>query len=140
MSDKSKAFAEQVETVVAQFEQSLRGDDWDTKRYEKRMRDEYGAVYSVTSLRLAQGPTRLLVDPNGFDIPGADAAVDVFLMPAYDPVASLYLDAGKWSLHSPDFASAEAAPNPGEWRRVELTGDLIRTVMDSIARHAVPSV
>ena len=43
------------------------------------MRDEVGGVYSVPALTLVKGATRLLLDPNGFGFPGAEAGVDLYL-------------------------------------------------------------
>ncbi len=95
MSDKSDAFARQVEAVVSDFEASLSGRDWSMRRDPKRMRDEIGNVYTVQSLTLINGPVRLLLDPNGYDIPGADGVMDLYLLPPYDPVATLYLEDGQ---------------------------------------------
>jgi hypothetical protein len=74
MSDKSDAFAKQVETVVSDFEASLSGRDWSMRRDPKRMRDEIGNVYTVQSLTLIKGPVRLLLDPNGYDFPERTAS------------------------------------------------------------------
>jgi hypothetical protein len=59
MSDKSDAFAKQVETVVSDFEASLSVRDWSMRRAPKRMRDEIGNVYTVQSLTLINGPTSI---------------------------------------------------------------------------------
>ena len=43
--------------------------------------------------------TRVLLDPVARFAPGADGVVDLYLMPAYDDIASLYLVNGEWQLH-----------------------------------------
>ncbi len=140
MSDKSHAFAKQVEQVVNEFESSLSARDWTMRRDPKRMRDEAGDVYSVQSLTLINGPVRLLLDPNGYDIPGAEGAIDLYLLPPYDPVATLYLEDGKWYLHSPFPAALGAIDDPAKWTRSCLTKDSISNTLGSIVEHAVPSV
>ena len=127
MSEKSDAFARQVETVVSNFEASLSGRDWSMRRDPKRMRDEIGNVYSVQSLTLINGAVRLLLDPNGYDIPGADGVMDLYLLPPYDPVATLYLEDGEWFIHSPFPAALDAVDNPTKWTRSCLTKDSIRS-------------
>jgi hypothetical protein len=140
MSDKSDAFAKQVETVVNDFEASLSGHDWSMRRDPKRMRDEIGNVYSVLSLTLIKGPVRLLLDPNGYDIPGAGGVIDLYLLPPYDPVATLFLEDGEWFMHSAFPDALDAVCNPTGWIRSRLTEDSIRNTLGSIVEHAVPSV
>jgi hypothetical protein len=144
MSQKSDAFRAQVVALVEQFEAALAGSSWSVHRDEKRMRDELGGVYSVPVLTLGKGGTRLVLDPNGYGFPGAEAGVDLYLLPPYDPVAGLYLEQGKrkrsWFIHSPFPPGHGAITRPEEWARRALTADAIRTVLESIAEHAVPSV
>jgi hypothetical protein len=140
MSDKSDAFVKQVEWVISDFETSLSGRDWSMRRDPKRMRDEIGNVYTVQALTLIKGPVRLLLDPNGYDIPGADGFMDLYLLPPYDPVATLYLEDGQWFIHSPFPAALEAIDNPKRWTRSDLTKESINDTLESIVEHAVPSV
>jgi hypothetical protein len=140
MSDKSDAFVKQVESVISDFETSLSGRDWSMRRDPKRMRDEIGNVYTVQALTLIKGPVRLLLDPNGYDIPGADGFMDLYLLPPYDPVATLYLEDGQWFIHSPFPAALEAIDNPKRWTRSDLTKESINDTLESIVEHAVPSV
>ena len=140
MSDKSDVFAKQVETVVSDFEASLSGRDWSMRRDPKRMRDEAGNIFTVQSLTLIKGPVRLLLDPNGYDIPGADGVMDLYLLPPYDPVATLYLEGGKWFIHSPFPTALDAIDDPAKWARSCLTKDAISNTLESIVEHAVPSV
>lgn len=140
MSETSDSFARQVERVVGLFEVALAGSDWLPRRDPKRMRDESGNIYSVLSLTLFKGPIRLLLDPNGYDIPGAEGVMDLYLLPPYDPVATLYLEGGKWFIHSPFPTISNAVARPNEWTRSPLTVDSIPRVLESIAEHATPSV
>jgi hypothetical protein len=140
MSQKSDAFSAQVTSLVEQFEAALTDSGWSTHRDEKRMRDEDGAVYTVPALTLVKGATRLLLDPNGFGFPGAEAGVDLYLLPPYDPVAGIYLELGTWFIHSPFPPGSGVIARPEEWARTELTPDSIRTVLESIAENAIPSV
>ncbi len=140
MSEKSDEFAKQVETVIRDFEACLSERDWSMRRDPKRMRDETGNVFSVLSLTLINAPVRLLLDPNGYDIPGADGVMDLYLLPPYDPVATLYLEDGEWFIHSPFPAALDAIDNPTNWTRSRLTKDSISNTLGSIVEHAVPSV
>jgi hypothetical protein len=140
MSEKSTDFASEVENVVRQFEAVVAEMEQLGRRDEKRMRDETGGVYSVQSLTIFMGSMRLLLDPNGYDLPGCDGAIDLYLLPPYDPVATLYLEHGEWFLHSPDLTSQESIAHPINWKRSALSSESIANLLESIEKHAVPSV
>ena len=89
---------------------------------------------------LFKGPIRLLLDPSGYDIPGAEGVMDLYLLPPYDPVAALYLESGEWFIHSPSPIGLETAASPNKWNRSPLTEDSINGVLEDIAKHAIPSV
>ena len=134
MSKRGENFRERVEDLVTLFEGGIDRDEWSTRRYPKRLRDDDQFVYEVTSLYLQKGPTRLLLDPLGDDMLGTEGAADIYQMPAYDPAASLYFEGGRWVLH---YASPT---DPAEAQALELTAETINRVLDSIAEHAVPSI
>ncbi len=51
------------------------------------------------SANVQRGTTRILLDPVARFVPRADGVVDLYLMPAYDDIASLYLVKGQWRVH-----------------------------------------
>ena len=89
---------------------------------------------------LQKGPISLLLDPIGYDVPGAEAAADLYLMPTYDPTASVYFEDGQWVIHY------SFPPDPTETHSVietqilPLSTETINQVLNSIAEYAVPSV
>jgi hypothetical protein len=140
MPAQREQFQRRIDELVAQVESEVDGREWVTRRYPKRLRDDPGEVYEVPALYLQKGPPRLLLDPIGYDVPGAEGAADLYLMPTYDPLASLYFEDGRWTIHyafPPDpmepHSETEAAVLP-------LCVDTINRVLNSIAEHAVPSV
>jgi len=134
MSEQREQFERRVEELVAQFEREIDRGEWFTRRYPKRLRDENREVYEVPALYLQKGATNLLLDPIGYDMPGAEAAADIYLMPTYDPTTTLYLEEGRWMIY---YAFPE---NSGETQIVPLTASSMNQVLDLIAEHAVPSV
>lgn len=140
MSEKGTDFASEVEKVVRQFEAILTEMNQVSRRDEKRMRDETGGVYSIQSLTIFMGPMRLLLDPTGYGLPGCDGAIDLYLLPPYDPVATLYFEHGEWFIHSPYLAAKESIARPTEWGRSALTRESISHLLASLAKNAVPSV
>ena len=104
------------------------------------MRDTEGEVFEIPALYLQKGPTRLLLDPISYDVPGAEAAVDLYLMPTYDDTATVYFEDGKWVIYytfPPDSLEPHSAI---EAKVLPLNPETMNQVLDSIAAHAVPSV
>lgn len=140
MLEKREEFRQRVEELVARFERDVDQHEWITRRYPKRLRDDTRQVYEVPALYLQKGPTSLLLDPIGYDVPGAEGAADLYLMPTYDPTASVYFEGGQWVIHyafPPDPIATQSTIDP---ETLPLSAETINQVLDSIAEHAIPSV
>ena len=94
MSDERDRFQKRVESLVEQVKGWVEPHEWVTKPYPKRMRNVDRQVFEIPALFLQKGPTRVLLDPIAYDVPGAEGVVDLYLMPTYDDLASLFSKAG----------------------------------------------
>ena len=140
MSTQREQFRQRVEELVARFEVEVDPNEWVTRRYPKRLRDDDRQIYEVPALYLQKGPMRLLLDPIGYDVPGAEGAADLYLMPTYDPTASVYFEGGEWLIHYTFPAAPLETHSVVKARTLPLSAETINGVLDSIAEHAVPSV
>lgn len=120
----------QLKALVDQIEAWGRESDWATRRIEKRIDDETGPCPAM-GLLLQKEFTRVLLEPIGRSGSGGGVA-DLYLMPAYDDLASLYFYDGAWHLHysAPGAANARKAAS-GKL----LTKKLFREVVDGMTRH-----
>lgn len=139
MSIQSDNFARQVGSLIGLFQSAVAGTQWASSKESKTMRDEDDKLFTVPTLTLQKGPTRLYLDPTGYDIPGADGVADLYLVPTGEPMASLYLDANRWSIHSPFPSKAMVMARPKEWGRADVSAESIRDVLEAIGDNAVPS-
>jgi hypothetical protein len=73
--------------------------DWSTRQIAKKMKDSRLGSYDAPALLMQKETIRVLLDPVARFTPGAEGVVDLYLMPAYDDIASLYLVDGEWRLH-----------------------------------------
>jgi hypothetical protein len=140
MSEQREQFRRRVEELVERFEKEIDRGEWFTRRYPKRLRDDAREVYEVPALLVQRGATALLLDPVGYDVPGAEGAADLYLMPAYDPMASLFFEGGRWVIHyafPPDPAETHSVV---EFQELPLNREMMNQVLNSIFDHAVPSV
>ncbi|OJW22682.1 MAG: hypothetical protein BGO49_01505 [Planctomycetales bacterium 71-10] len=138
MPDQSEQFQARVEELVAQFEDEIDRSEWTTRRYPKRFRDADCGIREIPALFLQKGTVRLLLDPIGYDIPGAEGLADIYLMPAYDPQASIYFEEGRWRIHYAFPADPVETRSKFETRSLPVEGASINQILDSIAEHAIP--
>ncbi len=140
MSEQRERFRHRVEALVEQVRKWVEPNEWVTKIYPKKMRDVHNQSYQAPALFLQKGPTRILLDPVAYDVPGADGVVDLYLMPTYDDLASLYLYGDAWKIHY-EFRTEEPETNPvGEGMPLDLNEETINRVLDAIANHAEHSL
>lgn len=139
MSKQREEFRKRVAALVGDVRAWVEPHDWVTKRYDKRMRDADDKVFMAPALFLQKGPTRVLLDPVAYDVPGAEGVVDLYLMPTYDDMASLYFEKGRWNVHYAFPPEPTETHSVIEMSVLPLSGDVINQVLDSIAAHAEPS-
>lgn len=88
-----------VSKLVQEVEQWARDLGWSSRRVEKRLEDSRVGNHRLPALLLQEDTCRVLLEPVGRSTPGAEGVVDLYLMPAYDDIASLYYYGNQWNLH-----------------------------------------
>jgi hypothetical protein len=109
--------------------------NWSTRRIAKKMKDSRLGVYEAPALLMQKETVRVLLDPVARFVPGADGVVDLYLMPAYDDIASLYLVDGEWQLHYV-FSGTPTVPTIREAKPCPLSRDTIGKVLDEMSVNA----
>jgi hypothetical protein len=109
--------------------------DWFTCRIVKKMEDSRLGLYEAPGLLMQKETTRVILDPVTRFAPGVDGVVDLYLMPAYDDIASLYFFDGEWRLHytfpgTPSFATIRQTDS------CPLSKDSIGMVLNEMSTHA----
>lgn len=140
MSEQREQFQRRVEELVARFERDVDANEWATRRYPKRIRDEDRTVYEVPALYLQKGPIKLLLDPIGYDLIDAEGAFDLYLIPVYDPTVSFFFEKGRWMIYCTPPLDFMGEPSATETQVLPLTAETINQVLNSIADHVVPSI
>jgi len=139
MSEQRDQFQNRVSALVKQVKGWVELHEWVTKAYPKKIRDADQLVYEVPALFLQKGPVRVLLDPVAYYVPGAQGVVDLYLMPTYDDLASLYFEQGMWKIHYAFPRDPKATHSVIEVEVFPLSEETISQVLDSIAAHAEPS-
>lgn len=98
--DESRdTWLERLNELIDRVEEWARESGWSTRRIEKRLDDLELGRYTVPALLLQVETTRMMLEPIARSAPGVDGIVDLYLMPAYDDIASLYFKDGEWRIH-----------------------------------------
>ncbi|MHB1033390.1 MAG: hypothetical protein ACYC35_03265 [Pirellulales bacterium] len=139
MSEQREQFQNRVEALVEQVRGWVEPHEWVTKAYTKKIRDVDTQVYLIPALFLQKGPIRVLLDPVAYDVPGAEGIVDLYLMPTYDDLASLYFEEGTWRIHYAFPPDPKETHSVVETEALPLSEETVNKVLDSIAAHAEPS-
>lgn len=84
-----------VDTVAAW----ARELDWSTRTVEKKMKDAEIGAYLAPALLLQSESARIYLEPISRVTLNSQGVVDLYLMPEYDDIASLYFKNGQWNLH-----------------------------------------
>jgi hypothetical protein len=108
---------------------------WSTRVIEKEMQDTVLGEYKAPALLMQREIARVLLEPITRFAPGTDGVVDIYLMPAYDGIATLYRVAGEWKLHYA-FRGDPVAAGIRNTAALPLTQENVLRVLDAIAGHA----
>ncbi len=109
---------------------------WRTRRIGKTVNERRLGTYKVPVLLMEKDTVEAVLNPVARDMPGAAGAVDLYLAPAYDDIASLYFEDGRWVVHyapPPD----SLGPRSGlDISPMSFSSETIRAILDGMAAHA----
>jgi hypothetical protein len=109
--------------------------DWATRVVDKKIEDPEIGNYKAPGLLLQKETVRLFLEPVARAAPGTEGVVDLYLMPSYDDIASLYYYNNQWNVHY----MFEGAPTVGNIREAAakpLTKATLGLVFDEMKAHA----
>ena len=124
-----------IDSLVKQVEEWARELGWSTRRVEKTLDDTRIGEHRVPALLMQEETCRVLLEPLGRSAPGVEGVVDLYLMPAYDDIASLYYSKGQWNLHYM-FPGTESAATISEAAALPLSKQVLGKVLAEMRQNA----
>jgi hypothetical protein len=127
--DRLNALASQVKVWVEKAR-------WRTRLVSKPTRDPVLGRYEVPLLLMERDGVEVALSPISRFVPDADGAVDLYVVPAYDEVASLYSEGGRWVIYhvsDPDPGETHSAIEP---EALPLSEQTLHRVLDAMAIRA----
>jgi hypothetical protein len=126
---------EKLRKLVATVKGWAHEFDWATRVVEKKIEDAEIGNYKAPGLLLQMETVRLFLEPVARAVPGTEGVVDLYLMPSYDDIASLYYYDNRWNVHY----LFEGTPTVGNIRDADakpLTKATLRKLFDEMKAHA----
>jgi hypothetical protein len=99
------------------------------------MKDSVLGQYKAPAMLMQRETVEVILDPVGRFAPGTDGVVDLYLLPAYDDIASLYFVDGAWKLHYA-FRSTTVVARIKQAESMTLDEASLNRVLNQIAAHA----
>jgi hypothetical protein len=130
-----KGWLERLGELVQQIESWARELDWSTRRIEMKMEDSKVGPYKAPALVFQRDATRILLEPIARTAPGAEGVVDLYVMPAYDDIVSLYFYDDGWQLHYP-LAGSQNFATIHDAEHKPLSIDSFKDVLDEMLKNA----
>lgn len=126
---------DRLSELINRIDNWTKAADWSTRKIEKRMRDPEIGDYIAPALILQKETLRILLEPVARVTPGAEGVVDLYLMPAYDDIASLYFTNGDWQLHYM-FPGTPTVNTIRDADSVTLSQDSLKKVLEEMVKNA----
>lgn len=107
---------------------------WATKRIMVAREDLVIGKYQAPALLVQENDLRGILEPVARFAPNVEGVVDLYIMPAYDDIASMFYIDGQWQVQYPGLAGQEEDDSDtGE----TLSREVFRQVLESMKDHAL---
>ena len=134
-AEERAAWIQRVSDLVQTIEKWAKDFGWSTKQIERKIEDARLGTHKAAGLVMQEDAVRVLLEPISATAPGADGLVDLYLMPGYDDIASLYHDQRGWHAHYV-FPTQQAAGNLREGETRTLTRETLGAILDEMKKNA----
>jgi hypothetical protein len=104
----------ELDAIMEQAEEWSRRQGWAVRRDAKPITEPAFGTYTAPVLLIHTPQGRLILDPIGRDIVGAEGRIDLCVMPSYDPLPLVKGDQG-WEFWSPKWQSLGRSWNESDF-------------------------
>ncbi len=124
---------DRLNALVGEVEGWARASGWRTRRIAKTVNERPLGTYEAPVLLMEKDTVEVVLNPVARFVPGADGAVNLYVAPAYDDIASLYLEGDHWVVHYGERPDPMATESTVEITPRPYTEETIRTILDGMA-------
>ena len=123
-----------LSNLVASVQSWAQEIGWSTRRIEIRMEDSQLGTYQAPALILQEATTRVLLEPVARFAPGVDGVIDLYRMPAYDDIATLYHRNGDWNFHY-QFPGSPPVVDLQDSAALPFSKETLKKVLDELSKN-----
>jgi hypothetical protein len=127
---------DRLNLLVHEIKEWVERAGWRTRTIQKPTDDRTLGRHTVPVLLMEKDTVEVALNPVSPLVPGAEGAVDLYLVPAYDDIASLYYSSGHWLIHYAFPVGPRETDSVIESDAMPLSEETIIRVLNSIASHA----
>ncbi len=127
-----REWLDRLGTLVDEVKGWAQASGWRTRRIDKTVTERGLGTYKVPVLLMEKDTVEVVLNPVARFVPGANGAVDLYVAPAYDDIASLYFEGDHWVLHYADRPDSMAPGSVVEIKPQPYTERTIRTILDGM--------
>jgi hypothetical protein len=130
-----REWLDRLGTLVEEVKCWAHASGWRTRRIDKTVSERGLGTYEVPVLLMERDTVEVVLNPVARFVPGANGAVDLYVAPAYDDIASLYLEGDHWVLHYANRPDPMAAESVIEIKPRPYSEQSIRAILDGMAAN-----
>lgn len=127
---------ERLDVLVADVQAWAAASGWRTRRIQKTVEERELGRYKVPVLLMEKNAVEVVLNPVARFVPDADGAVDLYLSPAYDDIASVYHEAGRWFVRYSDPLDPKSIGGINDTPAQPCNEATIRAILDGMAVNA----
>lgn len=125
-----------LESLLAQLMEWAKDFNWPVRKISKSMTDQNGHAYAAPALIIQCDTARVMIEPVTDSSPGTEGVVDLYVMPGYDDIATLYYYDQAWHLQrAGDFAEISARQGSSNTSSQLLTQVEFQSIIHELANH-----
>jgi hypothetical protein len=128
-----REWLDRLSTLVDEVTGWAQASGWRTRRIDKTVTERGLGTYKVPVLFMEKDTVEVVLNPVARFVPGANGAVDLYVAPAYDDIASLYLEGDNWVLNYTDRQDPLATGSVIEVKSRPYSEKTIRAILDGMA-------
>jgi hypothetical protein len=125
-----------LERLVQDVKSWAEAAGWRTRRITKTVNERQLGKYEVPVLLMEKDTVVVVLNPVARLVPEANGAVDLYLSPAYDDIASLYFEGDHWVVHYSEPPNPFATESMVEITPRPYSEATIRAILDGMAASA----
>ena len=108
---------------------------WSTRVIDLVRSDSVLGSYRAPALLMQDEGVRILMEPIARTAPGVDGVVDLYLMPAYDDIASLYFREGLWYVEYAFTNSSDRTAVSMDTKALSM--ETLKELLEAMKEHAI---